>query len=142
MALKLRPTGLGSGIDKDRPDYTVVTGEWEVGRVYETRGGPDNLRWFWSMTVNGPMTRSDRVATLEEAKAQFQKSWDAWKAWAKLEEVEWIKAARMLPPERPQFSGSGVQTRGMRQHFMNAIAGFHVACPAAIVIEHKKPKRR
>jgi hypothetical protein len=25
------------------------------------------------------------VATLEEAKAQFQKSWDAWKAWAKLE---------------------------------------------------------
>ena len=33
------------------------------------------------------MTRSDRVATLEEAKAQFQKSWDAWKAWAKMEEV-------------------------------------------------------
>jgi hypothetical protein len=30
------------------------------------------------------MTRSNRVATLEEAKAQFQKSWDAWKAWAKL----------------------------------------------------------
>ena len=23
MALKLRPTGLGSGIDKDRVDYTV-----------------------------------------------------------------------------------------------------------------------
>jgi hypothetical protein len=38
--------------------------------------------------ANGPMTRSDRVATLEEAKAQFQKSWDAWKAWAKLEEVD------------------------------------------------------
>jgi len=32
-----------------------------------------------------PMTRSDRVATLEEAKAQFQKSWDEWKAWARLE---------------------------------------------------------
>ena len=64
MPLKLRPTGLGSGIDKHRPDYTVVTGEWEVGRIYETRGSPDNLRWFWSMTVNGPMTRSDRVATL------------------------------------------------------------------------------
>ena len=87
MPLKLRPTGLGSGIDKDRADYTVVTGEWEVGRIYETRGGPDSLRWFWSLTVNGPMTRSGRVATLEEAKAQFQKSWDAWKAWAKLEEV-------------------------------------------------------
>ena len=38
-------------------------------------------------TVNGPMTRSDRVATLEEAKARFQKNWNAWKAWAKLEEM-------------------------------------------------------
>ena len=87
MPLKLRPTGLGSGIDKDRPDYAVYCGEWDVGRIYQTRGGPDSLRWFWSLTVNGPMTRSDRVATLEEAKAQFQKSWDAWKAWAKLEEL-------------------------------------------------------
>ena len=41
----------------------------------------------WSITVNGPMTRSGRVATLEEAKAQVQKSWGAWKAWAELEEV-------------------------------------------------------
>ena len=88
MPLKLRPTGLGLGIDKDRPDSTVCTGEWEIGRIYQTRGGPESLRWFWSMNANGPMTtRSDRVATLEEAKAQFQKSWDAWKAWAKLEEV-------------------------------------------------------
>jgi hypothetical protein len=84
MALTMRATGLGSGIDKDRPDYTVYCGEWNVGRIYETRGGPDSLRWFWSLTVNGPMTRADRVATLEDAKAQFQKSWDAWKAWAKL----------------------------------------------------------
>ena len=32
MPLKLRPTGLGSGIDKDRADYTVYCGEWDVGR--------------------------------------------------------------------------------------------------------------
>ena len=30
MPLKLRPTGLGSGIDKDRPDYVICTGEWEI----------------------------------------------------------------------------------------------------------------
>ena len=36
MALKLRPTGLGARIDKDRPDYTVYSGEWGVGRTYET----------------------------------------------------------------------------------------------------------
>ena len=42
MALKLRPTGLGSGIDKDRPDYAIYCGELGVGRIYETRGGPDH----------------------------------------------------------------------------------------------------
>jgi hypothetical protein len=72
----MRPAGLSSAIDEDR-----------IGRIYQTRGGPDSLRWFWSMTVTGPMTRSDLVATLKAAKAQFQKSWDAWKAWAKLEEA-------------------------------------------------------
>ena len=46
MPLTMRSTGLGAGIDKDRPDYTVYSGEWAVGRIYETRGGPDNLRWF------------------------------------------------------------------------------------------------
>jgi hypothetical protein len=34
------------------------------------------------------MTRSDRVATLEAAKAEFEASWEAWKAWAKLKEAE------------------------------------------------------
>jgi len=46
MPLTMRPTGLGAGIDKDRPDYAVYCGEWAIGRIYETRGGPDNLRWF------------------------------------------------------------------------------------------------
>jgi hypothetical protein len=48
------------------------------------------------MTVTGPMTRSDRVATLD-AKAQFQKSWDAWKVWAKLEEIEPKRAEEHVP---------------------------------------------
>jgi hypothetical protein len=54
MALKMRPTGLGHGVYKDRQDYTVYSGS-----------GPDHLRWFWSLTVDPPMARSDRVPTLE-----------------------------------------------------------------------------
>jgi hypothetical protein len=50
----LRPTGLGSGIDKDRPDYAVYCGGWAIGRVYETRGRPEHLRWFWSLTGQRP----------------------------------------------------------------------------------------
>src|SRR4051812_12655429 len=42
MPLTMRPTGLGSGIDKDRVDYTVCCGGWEIGRIYQTRGGPEH----------------------------------------------------------------------------------------------------
>ena len=86
VPLKLRPTGLGAGIDKDRQDFTIYSGGLAVGRIYETRGGPDRLRWFWSFTVTCPMTRSDRVSTLEEAKVQFETAWRQWLAWAKLRE--------------------------------------------------------
>jgi hypothetical protein len=30
---------------------------------------------------------SNRVATLEVAKAEFEESWKLWKAWAKMDEV-------------------------------------------------------
>ncbi len=49
-----------------------------IRRTIGAASVPTVCRSFWSMTVNGPMTRSNRVATLEEAKAL------AWKAWAKL----------------------------------------------------------
>jgi hypothetical protein len=71
-ALKLRPTGLDAAIDKDRVDYTIFSGEWEIGRIFETRGGPENRRWFWSLPINGPMMRSGHAANLDQAKAQFQ----------------------------------------------------------------------
>ena len=34
MAL-MRPTGLGAGIDKDRQDFTIYSGGWAVGRIYD-----------------------------------------------------------------------------------------------------------
>ena len=49
MPLKLRPTGLGGWIDKHKPDYTIYSGGWAVGRIYERRGGPTQVgnlvRW-------------------------------------------------------------------------------------------------
>jgi hypothetical protein len=44
------------------------------------------LEWLRTIKIDSAGS-SNRGATLEEAKAQFQKSWDAWKAWTKLEEV-------------------------------------------------------
>jgi hypothetical protein len=73
MALTMRPTGLDSQIDIDRrdKDYSVFSREFRVGRIYEIRGGPEHLRWFWALngTLNKPadLRTDDRVANLEEA---------------------------------------------------------------------------
>ena len=92
MSLKLRPTGLGSGVDKDRVDYSVFSGEWLIGRIYERRGSPDDVRWVWSLhgiALSKPLgIHSDGgAATLEAAKAEFQASWRRWLEGAKLGEV-------------------------------------------------------
>jgi hypothetical protein len=65
----------------------VFCGEWNIGRIYEFEAVPTGLRWFWSMTVNGAMTRSDRVATLEETKVQFGAKLGSLEAWAELEQA-------------------------------------------------------
>jgi hypothetical protein len=63
-----------------------------IGRIYERNGFPDAVRFFWSLhgvaLTRSPSVHTDGFApNLDDAKAQFQKSWDAWKAWAKLEEA-------------------------------------------------------
>ena len=49
MPLTMRPTGVESPVDKIRQDFTIFSGRWEMGRIYEDRSGPLNLRWFWSL---------------------------------------------------------------------------------------------
>ena len=43
MPLKVRPTGLGFGTYKDNVDYSVFSGEWLIGRIYERNGFPDEV---------------------------------------------------------------------------------------------------
>jgi hypothetical protein len=85
---------LGDGtVYADKVDYGIYCGEWCIGRIYEDRNrlGPEELNWFWAFNApskQGDMRTSNRVATLEIAKAEFEAAWLAWKAWAKLDEVE------------------------------------------------------
>jgi hypothetical protein len=69
MPLTLRPTGLGSGIAKDRPDYTVVAGEWEVRRIYEKRMIAGRQACFCealrSLVIASSRSRTDRVIVME-----------------------------------------------------------------------------
>jgi hypothetical protein len=89
MPLTMRATGLALPVDKDRQDFTIYCGAWPIGRIYEQRGGPDHMHWFWSLDgVVGKPPKVDtngHAATLEEAKAQFDQAWLALLAWAKLD---------------------------------------------------------
>jgi hypothetical protein len=54
------------GSCKDTVDYSVFCGEWCIGRIYETRTGPESLRWFWALHApSKPRTpRTDNRATI------------------------------------------------------------------------------
>ena len=49
--------------------------------------GVCRIGWVRQVKAKQGLLTLRYAVTLEEAKAQFQKSWDAWKAWAKLEEA-------------------------------------------------------
>ena len=91
MPLTMRQTGLASPVDKERQDFTVYCGDWAMGRIYEQRGGPDSMRWFWSLygVVGKPskVHLNGDAATLDEAKAELETAWRRWLAWAKLSEL-------------------------------------------------------
>jgi hypothetical protein len=81
MTLWLRPSALVSPADADRPDYLVIEHDKVIGRIYEQRYVPPDVRWFWSITALHidpalGIATNGRVPTLDEAKAQFKSSWD------------------------------------------------------------------
>ena len=61
MPLTMRPSGLGSGIDKDRPDYTVFNGEWRSAA--STR--PVAVPTICAGSGRWPDDKIERVTTLE-----------------------------------------------------------------------------
>jgi hypothetical protein len=101
MPLTMHPTGLGAGIDEDRLDYTIYSGGWAVGRIYEIRGGPDTLRWFWSLTLNLRWHAPIGCRAWRKPSA-VSEVLEAWKAWAKQESAG-IACCRMK--ERPGVPG-------------------------------------
>ena len=84
MPLTLRPTGLSSPVYADQPDYIDCEDGKAIGRMYEDRHTPPDLRWFWSITVyvdpKQGINTSGRAASLDEAKAQFLSNWQRCRA--------------------------------------------------------------
>ena len=88
MTLWLRRSGLVSPADADRPDYLVIEHDKVIGRIYEQRYVPEDVRWFWSITAFHidpalGIATNGRVPMLDEAKAQFKSSWERVRAASK-----------------------------------------------------------
>jgi hypothetical protein len=88
----MRKTGLRSPAYSDWVDYTIYEHGRAIGRIYEERAAPPNLRWYWCITIIGARhvgIRTDgRAATFEAAKAQFSDNYRKWLVWAKLEDQD------------------------------------------------------
>ena len=83
MALFLRSLRLTSAAYRHLQDWAIVEDGRTVGRIIEDGSAsttPDR-RWGWSIVVyvhpmSGIVT-SGKAATLRQAKADFQRNWDA-----------------------------------------------------------------
>ena len=59
-----------------------LSGDWAMGRIYEQRGGPDSMRWFWSLHgifgKPADMRTDGHAPTLDEAPRRSSKPHFAW----------------------------------------------------------------
>ena len=84
------PRAVALGIDQDRADYTVSAASGISAASMKSEANSEHLRWFWALHFPSKpesLRTDNRVATLEAAKAEFEASWEARRAWAKLEEA-------------------------------------------------------
>jgi len=89
MPLTMRPTGPSS--DPDRKDYTIYSGKWAIGRIYQETGMPTEMTWYWSF--HGSVSRPSDIRSnghgpsREAAKGELAACWQKWLAWAGLNET-------------------------------------------------------
>ena len=85
MPLTMRPTGGHSPVYADRQEWTIHDDGEPVGRIYEdvSVSTSADQRWVWSVTVyadpKAGIVTSGKVATPEEAKAQYRYSSDLYR---------------------------------------------------------------
>ncbi len=78
MPLTMRPTGLGHGVYKDIIDYGVFGGEWGIGRIYERRGFPDDVRFYCADSDDPGQGFQLKAATIPIEGGQYCPSARSW----------------------------------------------------------------
>jgi hypothetical protein len=81
--LMLRRTGLSVPAHGDQLDFEVIEDGRAIGRFYEDKNAPPELRWFWSITAfvgdRSGVATTGRAPNLELAKARFVEKWQKWR---------------------------------------------------------------
>jgi hypothetical protein len=78
LRLMLRRSLLSPAGHSEQLDYEVIQYGRTIGRFYEDKSAPPELRWCWSITVSGnrpDVVMQGRAATLDLAKARFLSNW-------------------------------------------------------------------
>jgi hypothetical protein len=65
----------------------VFSGEWLIGCIYERKGIPDDVRFFWSLhgvVLTRPPENhtSGSTCSIDAAKAEFKSNWLRWLEWS------------------------------------------------------------
>jgi hypothetical protein len=116
----MRPTGLASPIDQ-RQDFTVYSGKWAIGRIYQERGMPAGTTWYWSfngsVSMPSDMRTNGHTPTLEAAKGVFEgqhpaKLTDAGISMLREAELTVLCNAAAAPVQKCQSA----PTRGRKRH--------------------------
>jgi hypothetical protein len=123
MALALRHTRTRLQISPayaDRQDFLVIEDGQVIGRIYEERYVPADVKWFWSITeyVHPALgiTTHGRVGSLPVAMEQFKLSWSKVRETSKEQRpAETPGVARRADPKPGPVSRMGAGSKPRRR---------------------------
>jgi hypothetical protein len=108
MPLKLEPNPNSSPAER-RTDQHVMSGRWQIGRIYMRKTVQDEPQWMWA--INGVSVPPDVMrcagiaGTFEEANTRLGENWQKWLAWANLQEISGPSPSPP-PASNPDFPDS------------------------------------
>jgi hypothetical protein len=94
--------------EKQTADFFVMSSNLQVGRIYrQSNAKTPETEWLWALNgvYGGPksMRIAGMAATLGQAQSELQASWEAWMAWAGLQDANAPTSIADAPSSAPSI---------------------------------------